>query len=88
LINFQSYSVDLISKVKKFFHLSYKSSKINLIFFIGLDLSNFKTEQTFYTSKDGTKVPMFLISKKVRNNSINFLEIKNFKFLIKVFGKK
>ncbi len=31
----------------------------------GLDLSNFKTEQIFFTSKDGTKVPMFLVSKKV-----------------------
>jgi hypothetical protein len=31
---------------------------------------------------------MFLVSKKVRNNSINYLEIKNFLFLKKVFGKK
>lgn len=32
--------------------------------FKGLDLSVFKTEQVFYPSKDGTKIPMFLVSKK------------------------
>ncbi|HVX25874.1 MAG TPA: prolyl oligopeptidase family serine peptidase [Parafilimonas sp.] len=29
-----------------------------------LDLNNYETEQIFYTSKDGTKVPMFLVHKK------------------------
>jgi prolyl oligopeptidase len=28
------------------------------------DLNNFETEQIFYTSKDGTQVPMFLVHKK------------------------
>ena len=32
----------------------------------GFDPSIFQTEQVFYTSKDGTKIPMFLVSKKVR----------------------
>ena len=32
--------------------------------FKGMDLTAFKTEQVFYESKDGTRVPMFLISKK------------------------
>jgi prolyl oligopeptidase len=29
-----------------------------------IDLSNYETEQVFYTSKDGTRVPMFLVHKK------------------------
>jgi prolyl oligopeptidase len=37
--------------------------------FSGLDLDIFKTEQVFYQSKDGTRIPMFIISKKV---TINF----------------
>ena len=37
--------------------------------FKGLDLSAFKTEQTFFTSKDGTKVPMFMVSKKTLEKS-------------------
>jgi prolyl oligopeptidase len=32
--------------------------------FKGLDLNQFKTEQIFYKSKDGTSIPMFLVSKK------------------------
>lgn len=37
--------------------------------FKGLDLSEFKTEQVFFTSKDGTKVPMFLVCKKTLQKS-------------------
>ncbi len=32
--------------------------------FAGIDLNGFDTEQVFYQSKDGAKIPMFLISKK------------------------
>ena len=31
----------------------------------GVPSEDFKTEQVFYESKDGTKIPMFIISKKV-----------------------
>jgi prolyl oligopeptidase len=36
----------------------YKEPKLDI------DLSKFKTEQVWYTSKDGTKIPMFLTYKK------------------------
>jgi prolyl oligopeptidase len=29
-----------------------------------IDLTNYETKQVFYTSKDGTRIPMFIISKK------------------------
>jgi len=32
--------------------------------FSGIDLSNYTVEQVFYKSKDGTKIPMFLVHKK------------------------
>lgn len=31
---------------------------------IGLDLDQYETKQVFYTSKDGTKIPMFIVHKK------------------------
>ncbi|MCG8475339.1 MAG: prolyl oligopeptidase family serine peptidase [Cytophagales bacterium] len=36
----------------------YKKSEINF------DIDNYVTKQVFYTSKDGTKVPMFIVHKK------------------------
>lgn len=39
--------------------------------FKGLNLSAFKTEQVFYESKDGTKIPMFLVSKKTVDKNEN-----------------
>ncbi len=34
----------------------------------GFDRSKFKTEQVFYTSRDGTNIPMFVTSRKVSEN--------------------
>jgi len=31
---------------------------------INFEVSNYQTKQIFYTSKDGTKIPMFIVSKK------------------------
>lgn len=32
----------------------------------GFDASLYKTSQIFYPSKDGTKIPMFIVTKSVR----------------------
>lgn len=32
----------------------------------GFDASLYKTSQIFYPSKDGTKIPMFIVTKNVR----------------------
>jgi prolyl oligopeptidase len=37
-----------------------------------IDLNNYMSEQVFYTSRDGTKVPMFLVHKKgISKNTMN-----------------
>ena len=34
----------------------------------GFDGSVYETHQVFYTSKDGTEIPMFIVHKKVLRN--------------------
>lgn len=36
----------------------------------GIDPSMFKTEQVFFDSKDGTRVPMFIISRADRDSGM------------------
>lgn len=42
----------------------YREVKLNLK---GFDKNNFKVEQVFYPSRDGTKIPMYIIQKKTSN---------------------
>lgn len=37
------------------------------------DAAHYETKQVFYESKDGTKIPMFLVHKTVSNEVIVFL---------------
>ena len=48
----------------------------------GFNASDYETEQVFVESKDGTKVPVFIIHKKVPTKTNNFLYILFFYFLI------
>ena len=41
----------------------------------GFDSSQYQTVQVFYPSKDGTKIPMFIVHKKVNNMFICFIII-------------
>jgi prolyl oligopeptidase len=59
----------LIAPAIFFFNLCLDVSNIKPTLFRatvvpGFKAEDFKTEQIFYTSKDGTKVPMFIVSKK------------------------
>ncbi len=46
------------------YNLSSGKSEIFKQSVFSRDLNNYQTKQVFYTSKDGTKVPMFIVSKK------------------------
>lgn len=39
----------------------FLENKLNLV---GFDKKNFKVEQVFYPSRDGTKIPMYIVQKK------------------------
>jgi len=51
------YHMDLTQEDKKF--AVYKEAKVP-----GYDSSNYQAKQVFYASKDGTKIPMFILTKK------------------------
>lgn len=40
---------------------------------VGFDSSEYETKQVFYNSKDGTPIPMFIISRKVHCHVLFFL---------------
>ena len=44
--------------------ISSKKSKLYQQIELDFDFDNYETKQVFYTSKDGTKVPMFIVHKK------------------------
>jgi len=53
------------------YNLASGKSEIFKQSFFSRDLNNYETKQVFYPSKDGTKVPMFIVSKKGLINNGN-----------------
>lgn len=50
------------------------------------DKKNFNTQQVFYTSKDGTKIPMFLVGRKSDFESIDVKPKKPLPVLLTGYG--
>jgi len=62
LYKFSSFTTP--GKINKYFYDDNSTEVYYSTKFDGIDLNEFIVEQVFYKSKDGTKIPMFLIHKK------------------------
>jgi prolyl oligopeptidase len=64
--DFATYSIVQFTSPDQSYHLDCKTWESKLIFKpnINFDSDKYITEQVFFTSKDGTKVPMFITRKK------------------------
>ena len=58
------------------FILSFTQTNILQTYYVtaidGFDASMYETKQIFFDSKDGTRIPMFIFSKKVSMNCVFF----------------